>query len=113
MITTAVEKLVFELKTMPFTLLTVLALVGFAVYAFENHADAQDIHVLAEKVDKNSKSIDRVLILQIAESLRNLQIQRCELDDVEGKRTLSHTIEALQDDYRLLTGSRYPLRDCD
>lgn len=113
MIATAVEKMVYELKTMPFTLLTVLALVAFSVYAYNTHASAGEIQELAAKVDSNTRSINQVLTLQIAEALRSLQVQLCLSKDHEAQRTLAATIEDLQVDYRQLTGSRYPLRDCD
>jgi hypothetical protein len=112
MIGATVEQLVTELKTMPFTLLTVLSLMGFAGYAAANHADAGEIKQLSEKIDKNTQTINQVLTLQIAESLRNLQQQRCSIDDTNAQRTLSNTIEDLQSNYRRLTGSRYPLREC-
>lgn len=113
MITDAIEKLVFELKTMPYTMLTLIALVLFSVYGFNTYASAGEIKDLSGKVDRNTSSIEQVLMLQLAEALRSLQTQLCRADDHEAEKTLSSTIEDLQADYRQLTGSRYPLRDCD
>jgi len=107
-----IEQLVNELRTMPFTLLTVLSLVLFAVYSNNNFASASEIKELSQKVSENSDIIEQVLQLQIAESLRNLQLQKCQTEDTVAERTLSRTIEDLQASYRRLTGSRYPLREC-
>lgn len=113
MITTAVEQLVIELKTMPYTMLVMIALLGYAGYSYLNHASAGDIQKIAEKVDKNTESINQVLILQLSESLRNLQRQRCATDDRDARRTLSRTIDDLQSNYRRLTGERFPLQSCE
>jgi len=107
-----VQQLVNELKTMPFTLLIVLSLVLYSFYGHYNYANAADIQQLSTKVDKNSEAVEKVLQLQLSEALRNLQLQRCITADDQAERTLSNTIEDLQEDYRRLTGSRYPLREC-
>lgn len=106
-----IQQLISELKALPFTMVTVLGLVGFAVYAYQTHASAAEIGELAKKVDQNTTSIEKVLVLQIADNLRSLQAQRCAANG-DNERTLSRTIEELQSDYRRLTGSRYPLREC-
>jgi hypothetical protein len=102
----AATQLIKELRELPFTLVAVLSLIMFAFYADTTYAVATDVRQLSEQVEK-------VLTLQIAESLRNLQRQYCSTDDPESRRTLSRTIDTLQNDYRHLTGARYPLTGCE
>lgn len=106
------EQIVGEMRSHPFTLIVVLALLAFAVYANSTHADSGQIKELSERVGDNTKKIDKVLMLQIAESLRNLQNQKCVTTDHEARRVLSQTIDDLQAEYRRITGERYPLQDC-
>lgn len=113
MITTVTEQIVGEMRSHPFTLLTVLCLVGFSVYAYSTHASATEIGELSRKVAQNTDKIDKVLILQLAESLRNLQRQRCAEDEADHLRTLEATIDELQAEYRRIVGERYPLQRCD
>lgn len=113
MIGSVTEQIVGEMRSHPFTLLVVLALLAFAVYAHENHASGSEIKNISEQVGDNTKKIDKVLQLAIAESLRNLRIQLCEAEDHEAKRTLQKTIDDLQTEYRTITGERYPLQACN
>jgi hypothetical protein len=105
MINNAVEQLVSELRTLPFTMIVILCLTGFSIYSFNTFATAVDFQII-------NKKVDRILIMQITEWLQSLQIQRC-LASGENRRTLSSTIEDFQEDYRDLTGARYPIRPCD
>jgi hypothetical protein len=101
-----------EMRSHPFTLVTVLALVVFAIYTNSTHANSGEIQELSKKVVDNTGKIDKVLMLQIAESLRNLQNQKCATDDHEAQRVLDQTIDDLQAEYRSITGERYPLQGC-
>lgn len=112
MITTAVEQLVVELKAMPYTMIIVLSLIGFAVFAHSTHASAEDIRDLAAQVAANTGKADKILKLQLAESLRTLQEQRCNTEERDTRRTLTQTIEELQEDYKEIDGARYPLKPC-
>ena len=113
MIGSVAEQLVMELKTMPYTMIVVLSLLGFAVYADRNHANAGDIRDLAAQVADNTLKADKILKLQLAESLRTLQEQRCNSEERDTRRALTQTIEDLQEDYKELSGTRYPLKPCD
>lgn len=112
MIGTAVEQMVNEMRAFPFTMIIILALVGYAVYASQNHARAEDIQQLSQQVAKNTSTANKILKLQIAQSLRSLHEQRCKSEDRDTRRTLARTIEELQDDYKELDGARYPLPAC-
>ena len=105
MIASTAEQIIKELKELPFTMIAVLSLIAFAVFANNTHANAGEVKHLTEQVSK-------VLTLQMAESLRNLQVQLCSTENHEARRTLSRTIDDLQTEYRRLTGARYPLTAC-
>jgi len=113
MIGSVAEQIVGEMRSHPFTLLVVLALLAFAAYAHQNHASGSEIQKISEQVGDNTKKIDKVLQLAIAESLRNLQNQLCSAEHHESERTLQKTIDELQAEYRSITGERYPLQACD
>lgn len=112
MITTAVEQVINEMKAFPFTMITVLCLVGFSVYSFNTFADAGEIRDLSAKVAENSRMANKILKLQIGEALRSLHEQLCKEDDRAARRTLLQTIDELQDDYKRIDGARYPLKPC-
>ncbi len=105
MISSTVEQVVMEMKSFPFTMITILCLVGVSIHSSINHASAGEVQAISDQVD-------RVLTLQIAESIRNLHRQRCSANDAEARRTLARTIDDLQAEYRRLTGARYPLTAC-
>lgn len=104
MISSFVEQVVNEMKSHPFTLTTVLALILFAAYAQYTHASSDEVIQLSSKVE-------RVLILQIGESIRSLNNQMCEVEGHQ-KEILLQTIDDLQQDYIKLTGTRYPTAPC-
>lgn len=99
------EQIVSEMKAHPFTMIAVVALLAFAVYAQSGHARASEVSKLREQVD-------RVLVLQLGESIRSLSRQICELPEGSTKRDLVRTRDDLQEDYRELTGARYPVQSC-
>ena len=97
------------MKSHPFTLILVLALAAFAVYLYGNYASAED---LKADIKDNSTKIDRILKLQIAESIRGLSVQVCHSKSDSEKRILLQTVEDLQQDYEEIAGSRYPVQAC-
>jgi len=92
-----------ELRNHPFTLVVIIGLSIFAIYGYKNFASA-------DEVQKVEAKIDRVLIMQLAETLRNLQAEYCRSNG--NKATIRRTIEDYEQQYRELTGERYPLQDC-
>lgn len=104
MIASLAEQVVIEMKGHPFTMIAVLALIGYGVFTSLTHASNSNV------TDIESK-IDRVLILQLGESIRNLARQVC-VAEGENKRILQQTVEDLQQDYIEIAGQRYPVVPC-
>lgn len=94
-----------EMKAHPITMVVVFLLVGSAGLAQTQFARASDLKKLQTQVE-------RVLILQLAESIRSLQIQVCLTPDGQTKRVLRRTLDDVQQDYTELTGERYPVQPC-
>ena len=93
-----------EMKSHPITLFLVLAgWVAIAVGA-ASYATAAEVKVVEKKVD-------RVLELQLSATLRGLQLQWCVANG--NKAIIASTIDTYQREYRLLTGTRYPLPKCE
>lgn len=113
MLTWSIEQLVKELKAHPFTLIIIMALVGFTWFASSTHAKATDIQEIAREVSNNSTKIDRLLKLQLAEAIRTISLQVCEHEDDQQRRDLIRTRDRLQEDYRLVNdGREYKVEAC-
>lgn len=112
MLAGAIEQIVNEMKRHPFTMLVVIGLLAYAFFSNATYATEQDVKQLVAKIDTNNSRIERVLTLQIAESLRTLQKQLCAANTGLETDALQRTIETLQSDYISLTRSRYPLQSC-
>ena len=66
----------------------------------------------AAETRQNSVKIDRILKLQIAQTLRDLREQECRANG--NIRLIQDTIEDYQEEYKNLNqGKRYPLPSCD
>jgi hypothetical protein len=65
----------------------------------------------ASEVKLVEAKIDRVLQIQIASTLRSLQMEYCRANG--NKQTIADTIEDYEREYRELTGERYPLPKCE
>lgn len=100
------EQIVREMKDRPYTMIAVLSLLAFAGFAQNNHATATDI----EKLDRK---VDRVMALQLGESIRSVSRQICEATREANRRDLRDALERLQHDYREITGERYPVQPCE
>ena len=98
------EQVVKEMKAHPITLILVMMALGAGVFGFANYARASEVKLVEDKVD-------RVLQLQLAATLRSLQIEYCTANG--NKIIIASTIDDYQRDYREITGERYPLRKCD
>ena len=116
-----VERLVDELKSKPFSMLTMAVLIAFAGYAYATHATAADIETLktelvelAKEVDDQGKKLDRVLLMQTTDAIRTTAEQLCATSNDTQRRALNAVIDNLQADYRDLAGSRdnYPIAPC-
>lgn len=101
--TALVQQLIKEMKSHPVTMLTVIVLVFSAWWGYSNFAKASEVQAV------NSK-IDRVLEIQIAATLRDLQAEYCRANG--NKTVILNTIEEYERQYRDLTGKRYPLPPC-
>ncbi len=80
------------------------AAIGHNVLGFGGFAYAAD-------VENNGKKIDRMLVLSLATTLRNLRIDECRANG--SRSAIRSTMEVFQQEYKELTGSRYPLPQCD
>ena len=86
------------------TLLILNGLSGRGLIGIGTYAYANDVVVQGEK-------IDRILALQIAASLRQLNEELCRANG--NKSILEQTIEKYQQEYREITRERYPLPSCE
>lgn len=106
MIRAPFEQIVGELKSHPFTMLAVVALIVYAAVAVQIYAKAGDVEVVEQK-------IDRVLRLQLAEAIRSVDRQICATENVVDRRELRNALEDLQEDYATLNaGRRYKVNGC-
>ena len=112
MLAATTEQIVKEMKAHPFTLLAVLGLIAFAIYSHVNHASAEDISQVNDKIERSNAQIERILKLQLAEGIRGLTLEVCHAKNDAQKRILLQTIDDLQQDYEDIAGSRYPVPAC-
>jgi len=113
MINSAVEQMIIEMKSHPFTLLIVLSLVGWSIYGSHQYAKAADISTVQADIRANNSKIDRVLKLQIAEAIRSINRQICGTEDRETIRSLRRTLDQLQQDYETINnGKAYEVQSC-
>ena len=117
MIDSVTQQIFREMKSHPFTLVTVLVLLGFAFWSYVNHARADEIRAqitsLASTAEANTKKIDRVLKLQIAESIRSVKAQECNATGSTQNR-LRDALEQLQEEYRSINrGVGYEPPPCE
>lgn len=114
MISAPVEQIVKEMKSHPFTLLTVLGLICFAIWGWSAYARASDVSEVKTQVETNGGKIDRVLKLQLAEAIRGMQRQICGTADEAIRDQLRVTLDSLQQDYSDINeGTRYPVTRCN
>jgi hypothetical protein len=67
---------------------------------------------VSEKVARTEEISKRILVGQIAAQLRDLNRLRCTTSDHEVRRRMERDIEDGEQEYRALTGERYPLPSC-
>lgn len=67
---------------------------------------------VAAKVARTEEISKRILIGQIAAQLRDLNRLRCTTSDREVRRRMERDIEEGEQEYKALTGERYPLAAC-
>ena len=107
------SELVNEMKDRPYTMMTILALMFAVPYLWYTSASAGDLQKLETKFDKalaaEAKKTNRILSLQIAESIRAQQKVVCEDPDNQANQTI---LENLQTEYKDVVGERYPARRC-
>lgn len=67
---------------------------------------------VSEKVARTEEISKRILVGQISAQLRDLNRLRCTTTDHEVRRRMERDIEEGEQEYRALTGERYPLPSC-
>lgn len=116
------EKLVSELhKTQPYTLLVVLALIGFAVWSYMAHADTKEkaqnvdtrLAAVESQVNNNGQAINNVLALSIAAEIRTQHELFCQAKQASARRAIQRTIDSLQNDYSAIKGRYLPIIPCN
>jgi hypothetical protein len=112
MLKTPIDQLISELKNTPYTLIVVIFLCGTVTWLVNTSATASDLQSLAGRVDAYGAKIDRVLSLQIAETIRTTHNQYCKENDHSVRSDLQRTIDTLQADYAAITTSFYPVVRC-
>lgn len=65
-------------------------------------------YAYAEEMAEQAEKIDRILAMQIASALRDLRVEQCRSNE----RIIADTIEDYQQEFREVTGERYPLPPC-
>lgn len=111
------DKLVNELhRSHPYTLITLLVLLGYAIWSFNSHATSTEVtlmryafeHQLAElqrNVDEQRQALNAVHALTLAGEIREQQHLVCAATDAAAKYGLQRYVDALQDRYTSLTGA--------
>jgi len=113
MMQTVTETLVDELKSRPFTLLTLLALIASAWYAHSEHAWAKDVDGVAKHVSKIESKLDKLLVINITTAIQERRREFCSTNDEGLRRLLSESINELRESYREITGEVYILESCE
>ena len=67
---------------------------------------------VSEKVARTEEISKRILVGQISAQLRDLNRLRCTTTDHEVRRRMERDIEEGEQEYKALTGERYPLPAC-
>ena len=67
-------------------------------------------YAYASDVAQNAKKIDRILVLNYAREIRNLRIDECKANG--NKSAIRSAMEQFQQEYKELTGDRYPILSC-
>lgn len=98
-----IHQVVTEMKSHPYTMLAVVALIIVSWWGFGNYARASEVQAVESK-------IDWVLEIQLAATLREMQNEYCRANG--NKAAIQDIIEDYQRQYRELTGRRYPLPAC-
>lgn len=117
------DQLIVELKTQPYTLLSILVLFFLVGWGLKTHAESDtvaeakrelraEITEATAKIAGNGRKIDRVLLLQFAEAIRGQQRQICSTEDEAIRTTLQTTLDNLQAEYVAISGSYYPVSPC-
>lgn len=97
------QQVVDEMKSHPYTMLAVVGLILASSWGYGNYARAGEVAAVESK-------IDRVLEIQLAATLRQMQDEYCRANG--SKAAIQDIIEDYQRQYRELTGRRYPLPAC-
>lgn len=118
------DKLVSELRSTPYTMLTLFALCAFALWGYSKFALAADVETIRTEVrheissvtvavTANATSINKVLKLQYAEAIRGQHRQFCGSDDDAYRESVQVLIDSLQENYKALNKNvAYPLPGC-
>lgn len=104
------------MKAHPFTMLAVLGALFAAGYGWVEYARASDVDdkiaALETKVDANGTAINRVLTLQLAESIRSQQRQICATASALQRQQLQTTLDNLLEDYEDVSGRTFQTPTC-
>lgn len=111
-VTSTIVGMLEEMNGKPVTTFVLLCLTGAAIYTWNTHAKAEDIEEVKQQVVQNQKSIQKLLVLQLADNLRTLHIEQCASETLQRRIDLAEAIDNLQVDYRELTGDEYELGPC-
>lgn len=99
-----------------------LAPMGLSGFAFGDDIDLKvqaaveplraELGKVASKVERTEEMSKRILQGQIAAQLRDLNRLRCTTTDQATRSRMERDIEEAEQEYKLLTGERYPLSAC-
>lgn len=99
-----------------------LAPIGLVGFAFGDDIDLKvqaaveplraELGKVASKVERTEEMSKRILQGQIAAQLRDLNRLRCTTADQTTRSRMERDIEEAEQEYKLLTGERYPLSAC-
>lgn len=109
------KQVVEEMKQAPFTLLLLTVLVLYTYNTHSAHATRDELHGHMEadlaSQGEIKKQVDRLVVLQLGATLRELRGAWCRADNATRKH-LQGSIDNYQQEYYVVTGHRYDSPDC-
>lgn len=128
MILKMVDKLWEETKATPALLFSMLCVIGFSVWGWENYARADDLDgyvtkeefsevkteliAVTTQVSINTAITENIYALSLAGEIREVHDQWCKSEDEVVRSILSNSINRLQNEYSDLKNSPYQIEAC-
>lgn len=123
MLTTIAQQVLKEMKTQPVTLMLVLSLLGSSVWGYNAYAEniyvddkvktlKIEIKKLEARIINNGTKTDQVLLLVNAEAIRAQHQIVCNSKNDIDRMLSQRTLDTLQNNYKQINGTNYPISRC-